>query len=353
MSRIIQLSAFLTFVTGMLLWLVVTGGLSCGGGDNESCPPGAERCACAANGSCDEGLVCLSKHCVDPSTAKDSGAISGDDASAGDSGRLTDGGSGGSRTNGGAGGAGASGGFGGSAGGGTEARGGTGGGSVQPGGTAGNDEIGGSGGNKGSCADNGCNGHGTCILGICVCDTGYSGTSCNQCAGEYSGYPICTLCTCSTGQQQCDGSTAINYCTDGCQWTSYSCTTVCEQKSVSRSSGCAWDPSLSLDMCWCPSALTNDIMVWKFRDTCNDNKSVSVGIYDQTSSESWGPFNTLNYDQDLSVVIDCKTGDSICLGAWNDTQQWGCGQQCSQTCTPSCCYTCGSTLVLSTQLLGC
>lgn len=313
--------------------------MSCGGSDEESCPRGAERCACTANGNCEEGLVCLSKHCVDPSTAKDSGPISGDDASARDAGRITSGGSGGSRTSGGAG---ASGGIHGGAGGGTEARGGNGG----IGGTAG-------GGYTGPCGGNDCNGHGTCSLGVCVCDPGYSGTSCNQCASGYGGYPTCTLCTCSTGQQQCDGSTAISYCTDGCHWTSYSCTTVCEQKSVSRSSGCAWDPSVARDTCWCPSALTNDIVIWTFKDACNDSKSVSVELYDQTSSESWGPFNTSNYDQDNLVVIDCKTGDSICLGAWNETQEWGCGQLCSLECASSCCYICGSALVLPPHVIGC
>jgi len=41
-----------------------------------------------------------------------------------------------------------------------------------------------------------CNSHGVCnSLGSCVCDERYTGTNCNQCATNYYNYPTCTFCT--------------------------------------------------------------------------------------------------------------------------------------------------------------
>lgn len=43
-----------------------TGGAATGG--VETCPVGSERCSCYGNGTCDDGLVCLSGLCVDAGT---------------------------------------------------------------------------------------------------------------------------------------------------------------------------------------------------------------------------------------------------------------------------------------------
>src|SRR5436190_7963390 len=46
-----------------------------------------------------------------------------------------------------------------------------------------------------------CSGHGVIVGGSCVCNTGYAGANCDQCATNYYGYPNCVFClaavTCS------------------------------------------------------------------------------------------------------------------------------------------------------------
>lgn len=44
----------------------------CGESSSE-CTRGTERCECYGNGTCEEGLVCLSDHCVDPTPPRDAG----------------------------------------------------------------------------------------------------------------------------------------------------------------------------------------------------------------------------------------------------------------------------------------
>lgn len=57
-----------------------------------------------------------------------------------------------------------------------------------------------------------CNGNGTCgSSGDCVCNTGFAGAGCNQCAANYFGYPDCKLCSAATtcnGNGTCSGSGA-------------------------------------------------------------------------------------------------------------------------------------------------
>jgi len=51
---------------------------------------------------------------------------------------------------------------------------------------------------------NNCNNHGTYTVstGICVCNTGYSGANCDQCASNYLGYPNCYQQICNDGTKQ-------------------------------------------------------------------------------------------------------------------------------------------------------
>jgi thiol-disulfide isomerase/thioredoxin len=53
-----------------------------------------------------------------------------------------------------------------------------------------------------------CNGHGTCnASGQCVCNTGYAGANCSQCATNHFGYPTCKFCLAST---TCNGHGTCN-----------------------------------------------------------------------------------------------------------------------------------------------
>ena len=55
-----------------------------------------------------------------------------------------------------------------------------------------------------------CNGHGTCdASGQCVCNSGFTGAGCTQCAANHYGYPTCKFCLASTtcnGHGACDAS---------------------------------------------------------------------------------------------------------------------------------------------------
>jgi hypothetical protein len=128
---------------------------------------------------------------------------------------------------------------------------------------------------------------------------------------------------------------------------------VCAQdKGVAKSTGCAYDPDSSHDVCWCPPVTTHDVLIWKFIDTCNDSVGPSVGFYDTTLGLSFPTFFLQTFNQTLQTALDCTTGDQICFGAWQGTKYWGCGQNCVQTCT-ACCVTCGAALSVVTQNLGC
>jgi Cys-rich repeat protein len=159
-------------------------------------------------------------------------------------------------------------------------------------------------------------------------------------------------CTCSSGQRQCNGTSAINTCPDGCQWTSTPCATVCLLNGyVNKSSGCAIDGNTGQDVCWCPSATNHDVMLLSFVDSCNDGLVPTVQMFDTTLSTSWTSFTLPAYNQFGYWSVDCVTGDQICFGAWQGSGYWGCGPSCSYPCT-SCCRTCGSVLI-ATEALGC
>jgi hypothetical protein len=69
-----------------------------------------------------------------------------------------------------------------------------------------------------------CNGNGSCnASGACVCETGFTGAACNQCAPNYYNYPNCTFCQASTtcqGRGTCSNTGAC-VCTAG--FTGASC----------------------------------------------------------------------------------------------------------------------------------
>lgn len=56
---------------GCSSWLAASLLLASCGGETAECTAGTERCACYGNGTCEEGLMCLSEHCVDPTPALD------------------------------------------------------------------------------------------------------------------------------------------------------------------------------------------------------------------------------------------------------------------------------------------
>jgi hypothetical protein len=216
--------------------------------------------------------------------------------------------------------------------------------------------ITGTGGVPDACAGQTCSSHGTCTSGVCHCTTGYTGTTCNQCASGYSGYPLCqptSTCNCTTGQYQCVDNNTLNICNDGCHFTATPCTSACVQEGfVAKSTGCSYDPSSVHDVCWCPTDTSNDILLWSFVDVCNDSVAPSLGFYDTTLGLSFPTSFLQTYNQTYQTALDCTTGDTICFGAWTGSTYWGCGQSCAQTCT-SCCATCGAALSVTTQSLGC
>jgi len=84
-----------------------------------------------------------------------------------------------------------------------------------------------------------CSGKGSCSsLGACVCDSGFSGNNCEQCAPDHYAFPDCRLCddaTCQAGvcdaQGMCQCHNAniqgdsCNQCKVG--WAGFDCTTEC------------------------------------------------------------------------------------------------------------------------------
>ena len=123
--------------------------------------------------------------------------------------------------------------------------------------------AGGSGGGGGApdpCAGNTCSGHGTCSAGACTCNTGYAGTSCNQCASGYDGYPTCTAAcagncsghgTCSGGVCTCRAGytgTSCSQCASG--YGGYpTCTTAC-------AGNCSGHGTCSGGVCICNTGYT-------------------------------------------------------------------------------------------------
>lgn len=64
-----------------------------------------------------------------------------------------------------------------------------------------------------------CSGHGTCLgSGECLCNSGYAGASCDECASNRYNYPICTYCdpvtTCS-GNGRCNSASGACICDQG------------------------------------------------------------------------------------------------------------------------------------------
>jgi len=58
-----------------------------------------------------------------------------------------------------------------------------------------------------SCSPPDCNSHGTCANGTCLCDTGFAGGACDQCAPNHYNYPTCTFCQAAT---TCSGNGTCN-----------------------------------------------------------------------------------------------------------------------------------------------
>ncbi len=76
-----------------------------------------------------------------------------------------------------------------------------------------------------SCDPPDCNGHGVCQDGTCLCDTGFTGVACDQCAPDYFDYPNCVFCEAST---TCSGNGACNAlgeCVCDTGWTGPECAT--------------------------------------------------------------------------------------------------------------------------------
>ena len=160
-------------------------------------------------------------------------------------------------------------------------------------------------------------------------------------------------CVCSSGQQQCVGSSDLAQCDDGCTWTTHACATTCLADGyVDKSSGCATDPSTGVDTCWCPALITEDVMLFTWKNACITAIEPDVALYDTTTGVYWTTQVLKTYDEDLSQPISCTTGDKICWGAWWGTDYWGCGEGCAQTCA-TCCYTCGADLNLPVEDLDC
>ncbi|MFO7735388.1 MAG: hypothetical protein R6W70_04135 [bacterium] len=67
------------------------------------------------------------------------------------------------------------------------------------------------------CSGVDCNGNGTCDeeSGECSCHTGYSGENCDRCAEGYTGYPDCEYKMCEPGERSCKGNIIIECKTDG------------------------------------------------------------------------------------------------------------------------------------------
>jgi len=85
-----------------------------------------------------------------------------------------------------------------------------------------------------SCTPNYCNGHGTCSdasgMPVCTCDTGYTGTTCNQCASGYQdsdGNGTCLEdCTATCGQ---DGTILYPESHGSCVYSGGIASCVCDQ----------------------------------------------------------------------------------------------------------------------------
>jgi hypothetical protein len=150
------------------------------------------------------------------------------------------------------------------------------------------------------------------------------------------------------------GVSAIDVCNNGCTWTTDPCAQVCLANGyVDKSSGCANNWTTHLDVCWCPPSLSQDVMIWTFRDACNDGIGPNVGLFDVTVSATLGTYFLQTYNAPLATSITCTTGHKICFGAWEGSTYWGCGQYCLQTPSQPNCYICGSQLSSVEEDLGC
>ncbi|MBI5527298.1 MAG: DUF1566 domain-containing protein [Deltaproteobacteria bacterium] len=78
---------------------------------------------------------------------------------------------------------------------------------------------------KDPCVPDPCSGHGTCNGGDCVCGAGYAGAMCSECATGYLGYPDCAKNPCDpdpcNGHGTCSGGACTcdtGYNGPGCDW---------------------------------------------------------------------------------------------------------------------------------------
>ena len=65
------------------------------------------------------------------------------------------------------------------------------------------------------CDPSPCAAHGACDAGLCLCEAGYAGQDCGQCAVGYTGYPDCLPDPCAN--ESCSGKGSCNATTGACE----------------------------------------------------------------------------------------------------------------------------------------
>jgi len=82
-----------------------------------------------------------------------------------------------------------------------------------------------------------------------------------------------------------------------------------------------------------------------FRVQSNYAYSVQLEFYSQSRSAAWpgdGMAYVIRDDEVHEYVLNCRSGEKICYGAWVDGNPrlfWGAGHNGRQGCS-SCCYSC-------------
>ena len=99
--------------------------------------------------------------------------------------------------------------------------------------------------NSAECSrDSDCKGERICDNGSCVADDNGGNTTTTSSTTS-------PACPCSAGQFDCNGTTSLNSCDDGCHWTFNGCTTACTGAGYDKTSGCEYSSNLGHDACMC------------------------------------------------------------------------------------------------------